>query len=100
MIEILVLDFCGCMDRVFDILIEILLDVFNYNLEIVLCLYKLVCLGVDYKWLFELLCCFKEVYLNVKMKFGLMVGLGEEISEIEEVLCDLCEYNVDMLIVG
>jgi lipoic acid synthetase len=36
----------------------------------------------------------------VKTKSGLMLGLGEEISEIEEVLRDLREHNVDMLTVG
>lgn len=36
----------------------------------------------------------------MKTKSGLMLGLGEEISEIEEVLRDLREHNVDMLTVG
>ena len=29
-----------------------------------------------------------------------MLGLGEEIAEVEEVMCDLREYGVDMLTLG
>lgn len=96
----LVLDFCGCMDCVLDIFNVMLLDVFNYNLENVLCIYCQVCLGVDYNWLLKLLECFKEVYLEILIKLGLMVGLGEINVEIIEVMCDLCCYGVIMLMFG
>lgn len=99
-IEILVPDFRGRMDRALDILIETPPDVFNHNLETAPRLYKLARPGADYKWSLELLRRFKEAHPEVKTKSGLMVGLGEEISEIEEVLRDLREHNVDMLTVG
>jgi lipoic acid synthetase len=99
-IEILVPDFRGRMDRALDILIETPPDVFNHNLETAPRLYKLARPGADYKWSLELLRRFKEAHPDVKTKSGLMVGLGEEISEIEEVLRDLREHNVDMLTVG
>lgn len=63
---------------------------FNYNLENVLCLYCEVCFGVDYYWLFELFKIFKEEFLDILIKLGLMVGLGEINEEILEVMCDLC----------
>lgn len=99
-IEILVPDFRGRMDRALEILIETPPDVFNHNLETAPRLYKLARPGADYKWSLELLRRFKEAHPEVKTKSGLMVGLGEEISEIEEVLRDLREHNVDMLTVG
>lgn len=88
------------MDCVLDILIVMFLDVFNYNLENVLCIYWQVWSGVDYNWLLKLLECFKEVYLEILIKFGLMVGLGEINEEIIEVMCDLCCYGVMMLMLG
>ena len=99
-IEILVPDFRGRMDRALEILIETPPDVFNHNLETAPRLYKLARPGADYKWSLELLRRFKEAHPEIKTKSGLMVGLGEEISEIEEVLRDLREHNVDMLTVG
>ncbi|SJN48149.1 Lipoate synthase [Pseudoalteromonas sp. JB197] len=99
-IEILVPDFRGRMDRALEILIETPPDVFNHNLETAPRLYKLARPGADYKWSLELLRRFKEAHPEIKTKSGLMVGLGEEISEIEEVLRDLRAHNVDMLTVG
>jgi lipoic acid synthetase len=88
------------MDRALEILIETPPDVFNHNLETAPRLDKLARPGADYKWSLELLRRFKEAHPEVKTKSGLMVGLGEEISEIEEVLRDLRAHNVDMLTVG
>ncbi|CCQ12514.1 Lipoate synthase [Pseudoalteromonas luteoviolacea B = ATCC 29581] len=99
-IEILVPDFRGRMDKALEILAQTPPDVFNHNLETAPRLYKLARPGADYKWSLELLRRFKEAHPNVKTKSGLMVGLGEEMSEIEEVLRDLREHNVDMLTVG
>ncbi len=99
-IEILVPDFRGRMDRALEILSETPPDVFNHNLETAPRLYKLARPGADYKWSLELLRRFKEAHPEVRTKSGLMVGLGEEISEIEEVLRDLRKHNVDMLTVG
>ncbi|MEZ7204650.1 lipoyl synthase [Pseudoalteromonas sp. DY56-GL79] len=99
-IEILVPDFRGRMDRALEILSETPPDVFNHNLETAPRLYKLARPGADYKWSLELLRRFKEAHPEVRTKSGLMVGLGEEISEIEEVLRDLREHSVDMLTVG
>ena len=99
-IEILVPDFRGRMEKALEILTETPPDVFNHNLETAPRLYKLARPGADYKWSLELLRRFKEAHPNVKTKSGLMVGLGEEISEIEQVLRDLREHNVDMLTVG
>lgn len=93
-------DFRGRMDRVLDILIVILLDVFNYNLENVSRIYRQVRFGVDYNWSLKLLERFKEAYSEISIKFGLMVGLGEINEEIIEVMRDLRRYGVTMLTLG
>lgn len=101
-IEVLILDFCGkgCMEWVLDILVINLLDVFNYNIEMVLDLYCNVCLGVDYQWLLMLLKNFKVQYLLIVIKFGIMLGLGEDLDQVCVMMCDLCVYDVDMIMIG
>lgn len=99
-IEILVPDFRGRMEKALEILSETPPDVFNHNLETAPRMYKLARPGADYKWSLELLRRFKEAHPEVRTKSGLMVGLGEEMEEIEQVLRDLREHNVDMLTVG
>lgn len=49
-IEVFMLDFF-CKGSVYEIVIDVKLDVFNYNLEIVLCFYFLIWFGVCYFYL-------------------------------------------------
>jgi lipoic acid synthetase len=99
-IEILVPDFRGRMDRALDILVQAPPDVFNHNLETVPGLYKKVRPGSDYAWSLELLKRFKALFPDVPTKSGLMLGVGEKISEVEQVMHDLREHNCDMLTLG
>jgi len=99
-IEVLVPDFRGRMDRALDILIQSPPDVFNHNLETVPSLYKKVRPGSDYAWSLNLLKRFKALHPEVATKSGLMLGVGEEISEVEQVMRDLREHDCDMLTLG
>ena len=99
-IEILVPDFRGRMDRALDILIKSPPDVFNHNLETVPGLYKKVRPGSDYAWSLDLLKRFKALYPRVPTKSGLMLGVGEKISEVEQVMRDLRDHDCDMLTLG
>ena len=99
-IEILTPDFRGRMDVALEILHETPPDVFNHNLESVPRLYKKVRPGADYAWSLELLRKFKLLQPDVPSKSGLMLGLGEEMDEIEQVLKDLRAHNVNMLTLG
>jgi lipoic acid synthetase len=99
-IEVLVPDFRGRMDRALDILIQSPPDVFNHNLETVPNLYKKVRPGSDYAWSLNLLKRFKALHPEVATKSGLMLGVGEEISEVEQVMRDLREHDSDMLTLG
>ncbi len=99
-IEILTPDFRGRMDIALDILTPSPPDVFNHNLESVPRLYKKIRPGADYLWSLELLQKFKQRHPDVPTKSGIMVGLGEEMDEIEQVLRDLRDNQVNMLTLG
>lgn len=99
-IEILTPDFRGRMDTALEILAKSPTDVFNHNLESVPSLYKKVRPGSDYQWSLSLLKNFKQLYPQVPTKSGLMLGLGEEISEVKQVLRDMRAHNVNMLTLG
>ena len=73
---------------------------FNHNLETVPRLYKKARPGADYQWSLSLLQRYKSIQPSVITKSGLMLGLGETLAEVEEVMKDLRDHNVDMLTLG
>lgn len=99
-IEILTPDFRGRMDIALDILQQSPPDVFNHNLESVPRLYRKIRPGADYQWSLDLLKQFNSRHPDVPTKSGIMLGLGEQISEVEQVLKDLRAHNVTMLTLG
>lgn len=99
-IEVLVPDFRGRMDVALDILQDTPPDVFNHNLETVPSLYKKVRPGSDYDWSLDLLEGYKERAPEVLTKSGLMLGIGETLEEVEQVMADLRAHKVDMLTLG
>ncbi len=99
-IEVLVPDFRGRMDPALAIFKDAPPDVFNHNLETVPRLYKQARPGSDYDWSLDLLERFKGLHPAVPTKSGLMLGLGEEIEEIEQVMRDLRAHGVNMLTLG
>lgn len=99
-VEILVPDFRGRMDRALEIMAKAPPDVFNHNLETVPRLYKQARPGSDYHWSLNLLKRFKAAHPGVPTKSGLMLGLGEEIGEVEQVMRDLRDHHCEMLTLG
>jgi lipoic acid synthetase len=99
-IEVLVPDFRGRMDVAIALMNEAPPDVFNHNLETVPRIYREVRPGSDYQHSLMLLKKFKQAHPDVLTKSGIMVGLGEELPEIFEVMRDLRAHDVDMLTVG
>ncbi|HEX4871517.1 MAG TPA: lipoyl synthase [Nevskiaceae bacterium] len=99
-IEVLVPDFRGRMDPALTIFKDTPPDVFNHNLETVPRLYLQARPGSDYEWSLDLLERFKRLHPAVPTKSGLMLGLGEEIEEIEQVMRDLRAHGVNMLTLG
>ena len=99
-IEILVPDFRGRMETALEQFREIRPDVFNHNLETVPHLYRRARPGADYRGSLSLLRHFKERHPEVQTKSGLMLGLGEEIGEVEQVMLDLRSHGCNMLTLG
>jgi lipoic acid synthetase len=99
-IEILIPDFRGRMDVALEVLTQAPPDVLNHNLESVPSLYKKIRPGSDYQWSLDLLKKFKQIHPKVPTKSGLMLGLGEEISEVEQVLRDMRDHDINMLTLG
>ena len=99
-VEVLVPDFRGRMERALAALKPQLPDVFNHNLETVPRLYKQARPGADYQWSLDLLKRFKQEHPNIPTKSGLMLGLGEELDEVRDVMRDLRKHGCDMLTLG
>jgi lipoic acid synthetase len=99
-IEVLVPDFRGRLDKALDALDAAPPDVMNHNLETVPRLYRQARPGADYAHSLKLLQAFKARHPGLPTKSGLMVGLGETDEEILQVMRDLRAHDVDMLTVG
>ena len=99
-IEILTPDFRTRVEKALDLLGSQLPDIFNHNLETVPRLYKRVRPGADYQHSLNLLKDFRKRFQGVPTKSGLMLGLGEEISEVEVVMQDLRDHGVSLLTLG
>lgn len=99
-VEILVPDFRGRMEKALDALAISPSDVFNHNLETVPRLYRAVRPGSDYQWSLNLLQAHRERFPAIPTKSGLMLGLGEELDEVRQVMRDLRTHGVEMLTLG
>ncbi|NDG05114.1 MAG: lipoyl synthase, partial [Alphaproteobacteria bacterium] len=73
---------------------------FNHNLETVPRLYPTIRPGARYFTSLQLLSRVKELDKTIFTKSGLMVGLGEEDSEIYQVMDDLRMAEVDFITLG
>jgi lipoic acid synthetase len=88
------------MDVALDILKQSPPDIFNHNLESIPRLYKAVRPGSDYQWSLDLIRRFQEMHPDVPTKSGLMLGLGETIDEVKQVMQDLRDHGCRMLTLG
>ncbi len=98
-IEVLTPDFLkkdGALERV----VEARPDIFNHNLETVPRLYASVRPGARYFHSLRLLDRVKELNPAMFTKSGMMVGLGEDTSEVLQVMDDLRAAHVDFLTIG
>jgi lipoic acid synthetase len=99
-IEVLVPDFRGHEDKALELLATAPPDVFNHNLETVPRLYKQARPGADYAGSLRLLQRFKALFPDVPTKSGVMLGLGETLEEVAEVMRDLRTHGCEMLTLG
>src|SRR6202050_2179488 len=93
-VEVLVPDFQGS-HAALEIVMDALPDVLNHNIETVPRLYRQVRLGARYERSLDMLRYAKKLSPAVPTKSGLMLGLGENPEEAEQVMRDLRAHNVD-----
>ncbi len=98
-IEILTPDFLR-KEGALEVVVAAKPDVFNHNLETVPRLYPGVRPGARYFHSLRLLDRVKEIDPTIFTKSGLMVGLGEEKVEVQQVMDDLRSADVDFLTIG
>jgi lipoic acid synthetase len=98
-IEVLTPDFLRKGDAYKKVL-EADLDVFNHNIETVPRLYIKVRPGARYFASLDLLKNAKKFKKKIFTKSGIMVGLGENIDEVIQVMDDLRCADVDFLTIG
>jgi lipoyl synthase len=98
-VEVLTPDFLGdsaAIDRVTDVAP----DVFNHNLETVPRLYRVARGRAEYGRSLELLERVKRRAPSIVTKAGLMLGIGETIGELFDVLADLRAIRCDIITLG
>ncbi|HXQ50957.1 MAG TPA: lipoyl synthase [Stellaceae bacterium] len=98
-IEVLTPDFLR-KDGAVEAVVAARPDVYNHNLETVPRLYAEVRPGARYFASLRLLDRVKQLDPAMFTKSGLMVGLGEEKSEVSQVMDDLRAAQVDFLTIG
>lgn len=98
-VELLVPDFGGAIESLAAVLLA-QPDVLAHNLETVPRLYPKVRSGADYNRSLNLLAKTKEILPDIVTKSGLMLGLGEEADEVENVLRDLRAAGCKMVTIG
>jgi len=98
-VEVLIPDFQG-LGEALRIVLEARPDVLNHNTETVPRLYRVVRSGARYERSLRLLENAKKFSPGMVTKSGVMVGLGETITELVDVFRDLNSRGVDIPTVG
>jgi len=98
-IEVLIPDFKGDIGAL-KIVLHSEPDVVNHNVETVPRLYSLVRPQADYGLSLYVLKMAKKQAPHIRIKSGVMVGLGETFEEIVSVMKDLSSAGCDFLTIG
>lgn len=98
-VEVLTPDFMGDLTAV-DTVLSAAPEVYNHNMETVPRLYKKVRGRASYQRSLDLLAHVKRHSPATVTKSGLMLGLGETVEELFEVLADLRAVMCDTLTLG
>jgi lipoic acid synthetase len=98
-VEVLTPDFLGNRGAISRV-IAARPEVFNHNTETVPRLYHRVRRNADYRRTLDLLRQVKSSAPQMKTKSGLMLGLGETVEELLDVLADLRSVGCDILTLG
>jgi lipoic acid synthetase len=98
-IEVLTPDFQGSEASLAKVMAE-RPEIFNHNVETVGRLYRRVRPRADLIQSLRLLRAAKRMEPGTRTKSGLMVGLGETVDEVQELLAQLREQDVEIVTIG
>jgi lipoic acid synthetase len=98
-VEVLTPDFCGDLNAVARVL-DAGPHVFNHNMETIERLYRRVRPQANYRQSLDVLRFANGYGSHILTKSGLMVGLGEEPHEVEQLLRDLRSVNTSVATIG
>ncbi len=98
-VEVLTPDFKGDMSAL-KIVLNSRPDVYNHNVETVPRLYPIVRPQADYRRSLNILQYAKKITPEINTKSGLMLGLGETLDEVINVLRDLRNAGCDIVTIG
>jgi lipoic acid synthetase len=98
-VEVLIPDFQG-REEALRVVLDARPDILNHNIETVPRLYRMARPGGRYRRALELLARARRTAPDIPTKTGLMVGLGETMDEVVEVLRDLRGVDCQILTIG
>jgi lipoic acid synthetase len=98
-VEVLIPDFKGD-EKALSIVMNSRPDILNHNVETVRRLFRKVQPQDRYEWALDTLANAKRIQPGILTKSGIMVGLGESMAEVEQVMRDLVDLKVDILTIG
>ena len=98
-VEVLIPDFKGRAEAL-RIVMDARPEILNHNVETVPRLFKQVQPQDRYEWAAATLTNAKKMDAEVLTKSGLMLGLGETMQEVKEVMRDQRDWGVDILTIG
>ena len=98
-VEVLIPDFRGQIEPLKTVMDE-RPDILNHNVETAPRLFRPVQPQCRYEWSLAVLQSAKVLWPEAITKSGIMVGLGETVDEVLEVMRDLRELDVDILTIG
>jgi|TARA_B100001750_G_C15504400_1_gene599412 lipoic acid synthetase len=98
-VEVLIPDFMGLVEPLATVLTAEP-DVLNHNIESTRTIFRLVRPKGNYDQSLELMVNSKRLAPSIPTKSGIIVGMGEDISEVIETMRDLRAVDCDLLTIG
>jgi lipoic acid synthetase len=98
-IEVLTPDFQGDHGALRTVMDEVP-EIFNHNVETVGRLYRRVRPKSELERSLELLRAAKRIEPRSRTKSGLMVGLGEEMDEVKQLLAQMRAHDIEIITIG
>jgi lipoic acid synthetase len=98
-VEVLVPDFAGNQEAL-ETVFQTQPEVFNHNIETVPRLYAIARPQAVYQRSLEILARAAESKVSLKVKSGLMVGLGESVEEVGSTLAEMHDAGCSMVTIG